>query len=156
MRYTKSMTTDKQVSAPISDELSALLSNQLLCSIATIGADGYPNSASVAFSHTPELSFVFSTDDSTRKAANIARNGKVAITVTDAEKRVTMQAEGVAVKLSREEFTEKYETYHFEKLPFTRFFKDIPTMSFYIVTPVHMKLTDINEKPWKVQEILPQ
>ncbi len=137
----------------MNEQLEKLLSTQLLCTIASLGDDGYPNAASVAFSHTADLTFIFSTDDSTRKAANIARNSKVAITVTDIESRVTMQAEAIATKLSREEFSEQYEAYHFEKLPFTRFFKDIPTMSFYILKPVHIKLTDINEKPWRVTEI---
>lgn len=137
----------------MNEQLENLLSTQLLCTIASIGEDGYPNAASVAFSHTPELAFIFSTDDSTRKAANIKRDGRVAITVTDPENRVTMQAEGLAKMISREEFAEKYEGYHFQKLPFTRFFKESPTMSFYLLTPAHIKLTDINVKPWRVTEI---
>lgn len=135
-------------------KLDELLSGQLLCTVATIDADGYPNAATVAFSHASDLTFVFSTDDGTRKAANIANNGRIALTVTDAENKITMQAVGTATKLSRKEFADTYERYHFEKLPFTRFFKDVPTMSFYAVKPIHMKLTDINQRPWQVTEII--
>lgn len=133
---------------------ATILASQKTCVIATNGRDGYPNAATVAFSHTSDMRFIFSTDDSTRKAANLSQDNRVAVTVTDVENRITIQAECDVLKLSREAFESSYAKAHFEKLPFTRVFQDIPTMSFYIATPVRLKLTDINQRPWKVEELI--
>ena len=138
----------------MSEQLHDLLHSQVVCIIATNGRDGYPNTATVAFSHTTDLGIIFSTDNSTRKAANIARDNRIAVTVTDAGKRITMQAECTVTTLSLDEFDKKYAEKHFQKLPFTRLFRDIPSMTFYIAKPVRMKLTDINQKPWHVTEII--
>lgn len=140
-------------SASLDQNVKELLSGQVTCVISTIGLDGAPNAATVAFMHTPELQFVFSTDESTHKATNISRDGRVAITVTDGVKLHTLQLEGVANRLTKEEFEQSYAERYFAKLPFTAPMMSNPTQAFYLVTPKRMKFTDISVKPWRVEQI---
>ena len=134
--------------------MSELLSSQVICTVSTIDNSGAPNAATVAYVHTPELSFVFSTDESTNKAINIHRDDRVAITVTDGVALHTLQLEGSARRLTREEFEAMYAEQYFEKLPFTAPMMDNPTQAFYCVTPKRVKFTDISVKPWQVNEII--
>ena len=134
-------------------DVLALLDTQLTCVVSTNGDDGYPNSATVAFSQNDIFEFVINTSRSSRKAGNIAKNNKVAITVTDTDARWTVQLEGDIRELPIDEFTENYSAKHYSKLPFTLPFKDIPDLSYFLVVPIHMKFTDASKQPWRVQEI---
>lgn len=136
------------------NEILDFLGSQIMCAIATNGADGFPNVASVAFSHTDALEFVIATDEASRKAKNMAADNKVALTVTDMSRKQTVQLEGEARRLSRQEFEKKYAEAHFKKLPFSLPFKAIPTQTYYVIVPTHMKLTDVSKKPWEVTEII--
>lgn len=132
----------------------AFLESQMTCVISTNGESGYPNSATVAFSNNDSYEFVIGTNIHSRKAGNIERNGKVAMTITDVEKRWTVQLEGDIRKLDPEEFQEKYAEHHYAKLPFSLPFKDIPEQANYLIKPTHMKLTEADKKPWIVHEII--
>lgn len=133
--------------------ISELLGSQVICTVSTIGIDGGPNAATVAFMHTADMQFVFSTDETTRKAVNISRDGRVALTVTDGIKLHTLQLEGDAKRLTKQEFELEYAQRYFEKLPFTSPMMSNPTQAFFVVAPRHMKFTDISVKPWRVEEI---
>lgn len=128
------------------------LNQHMLCVVSTINIDGWPNAATVAFSETTELELIISANESTHKAKNIAHENKVALTITDEATRRTVQLEGRAHKLTLEEFVQ-YEPHHYEKLPFTRKFKEIPQQAFYKITPTHLKATDISVIPWAVTEV---
>ncbi len=138
----------------MNDVAHELLNGQMLCVVATNGADGYPNAASVAFSHTNDFAFVFATDNGTRKAANLERDGRAAMTITDQVAKRTIQIEGTVTKITNEEFDADHAERHFGKLPFARHFRSNPANSFYILKPSSMKLTDINEVPWQVTNII--
>jgi general stress protein 26 len=133
-------------------DLLDFLDSQVLCVISSNGENGYPNSATVAFSNNDNLEFVIGTSLKSRKAGNIANNKKVAMTITDADKRWTVQLEGDIRQLSAEEFEQKYSEKHYRKLPFSLPFKNIPDQANFMVTPVHLKLTDASKKPWQVIE----
>lgn len=143
---------DDQNQPPTKADLTEFLDSQVICTISSNGEGGYPNSASVAFSSNDDLEFVIGTSVQSRKAANFARNGKVAMTITDAEKRWTVQLEGDVRQLTPEEFQTKYSEKHYAKLPFSLPFKDLPDQSNYLVVPVHLKLTEANKKPWVATE----
>lgn len=142
------------VDPSLSHDVNELLGGQVICTVSTIGHDGTPNAATVAFMHTPEMDFVFSTDESTRKATNISRDGRVAITVTDGVKLRTLQLEGTAKRLTKDEFEATYAQRYFDKLPFTSPMMSNPAQAFYVVTPLHMKFTDISVKPWRVETLV--
>lgn len=139
-------------SAPTKQDLIDFLDSQMLCVISSNGKDGYPNSATVAFSSNDDLELVIGTNLKSRKAANFARDNKVAMTITDAERRWTVQLEGDIEEVHWEEFEAKYSEKHYKKLPFSLPFKDIPDQTNFRITPVHIKLTEADKKPWVVTE----
>jgi len=137
---------------PTPDELNAWLEKQILCTIATVGEGGYPNAATVAFSNTDNFQFVVITDANSRKTANIARSSKVALTITNEADKYTLQLEGNATRLAWDEFEARYSKHHYAKLPFSLPFKDIPGQTPFVITPVHMRFSDINAHPWELTE----
>ena len=76
------------------------------------------------------------------------------MTITDVQKRWTLQLEGDIRKLDPQEFSDTYAEHHHAKLPFSLPFKDIPDQANYLITPVHLKLTEANKQPWVVHELL--
>lgn len=148
---TQDMTQGRQGLKPTKAELYAWLEKQILCVLATQGEGGYPNAATVAFSQTDDLAFVIITDGASRKAANIAANPRVAMTVTNEDDRYTLQLEGDAKKLSWDEF-DAYAEYHYKKLPFSLPFKDIPGQTPFLITPTHMRFSDVSVRPWELTE----
>lgn len=149
---TQDMTPGREGLKPTKDQLYDWLDKQVLCAIASQGADGYPNVASVAFSQTKDLRFVIITDKDSRKAGNIARDSKVAMAITNSDDRYTLQLEGNARQLSWDEFDE-FAEHHYAKLPFSLPFKDIPGQTPYVITPTHMRFTDASVRPWELTDI---
>lgn len=137
---------------PTKEELRQWLDKQILCTIATNGEGGYPNAASVAFSQSDDLQFVIITDKNSRKAGNLARDGKVALTITNQDDKYTLQLEGDARRLSWEEF-DPFAEHHYAKLPFSLPFKDIPGQTPFVIVPTHMRFSDVSVRPWELTEI---
>lgn len=149
---TQDMTPGQAGFKPTAQELCAWLDKQILCVIASHGKDGYPNAATVAFSQSDDLRFVIITDKDSRKAENMGRNDKVAMTITNENDRYTLQLEGTAKQLTWEEF-EPYSEHHYAKLPFSLPFKDIPGQTPFLITPTHMRFGDISVRPWEYTDI---
>lgn len=147
------MTPGREGFTPTREELFVWLDKQILCTIGTIGADGYPQGATVAFSQDEALDFLIITDGDSRKAANMRANNKVSLTVTNEDNRYTVQCEATAQELSWEEFA-PYESHHYEKLPFSLPFKDIQGQTPFLITPVHLRFSDVSVRPWKLTEIV--
>lgn len=145
------METQKQVLNPTKKELTEWLEKQWLCVIATNGNDGFPNAATVAFSHNDSFDFFIITDIATRKARNINRDKHVAVTITNEAERCTLQFEGEATQLSWQEFAPQIEHHH-RKLPFTAALSDIPGQTVFRITTSHAKFTDITVRPWELTE----
>lgn len=137
----------KQGFKPTNEELKEWLDKQMLCVIASHGDDGYPNAASVAFSQNDDFAFVIITDKDSRKIKNIRADSKVALTITNADDRYTLQIEGDARELMWEEFM-PFERHHYDKLPFSLPFKDIPGKVPVIIVPTRMRFGDITVNPW--------
>lgn len=150
---TQDMTPGRQGFAPTAAELYEWLDKQLLCTIATLGAEGFPNTATVAFSQTPDMTFVVITAADSRKARNIARDDRVAMTITNESERYTVQLEGYARQLTWDEFA-PYEEYHYQKLPFSLPFKDIPGQAPFLITPTRVRFSDVSVRPWLTTEVI--
>lgn len=148
---TQDMTPGRTGFKPSKSELYDWLDKQVLCVISTLGETGYPNAATVAFSQDENLNFVIITDGSSRKAGNIGRDGRVALTITNEDDRQTVQLEGDARQLSWDEF-EQYAVHHYEKLPFSLPFKDIPGQTPFVLVPTHIRFTDASVRPWELTE----
>ncbi len=149
---TQDMTPGRAGFKPSKAETYEWLDKQILCTIGTIGEGGYPNGATVAFSQTEALECVIITDTGSRKAANMRANSKVSLTITNENERYTLQLEGDARELSWDEFV-PYETHHYEKLPFSLPFKDIPGQTPFLITPTHLRFRDVSVRPWELTEI---
>lgn len=150
---TQDMTPGRKGFKPTKVELYTWLDEQILCTIGTVGVGGYPNGATVAFSQTQALEFVIITDTSSRKAANMRANSKVSLTITNEDERYTVQLEGDARELSWDEFA-TYERHHYEKLPFSLPFKDIPGQTPFLIVPTHLRFSDVSVRPWELTTLI--
>jgi len=133
-------------------EIEAFLNTQQLGRIATIGPEGQPQLANVAFSQNHKLELVIGTSASSRKARNIERDSRVAFEATDPEKRYTVQFEGNARRLSHEEFDARAQD-HFNKLPGSLPFKDIPGQAYFLLEPTWVRFSDCSVRPWAITEL---
>lgn len=136
---------------PSRSELSEFLQTQTLCVISTLDEAGAPQSAIVAFSETSDGSFIIGTSQSSRKSHNIDNDPRVAMSITDLEKRYTLQIGGIARKLEPEEF-EAYADVHYEQLPSSRPFKDLPGQVHVIIKPTYIRFSDCSTYPWLLTE----
>lgn len=136
---------------PTRTELSQFLKDQPLCTVATINPEGVPNAATVAFSETVKGDFIIGTDTKSRKSVNIDTNPNVAMTITDVDKRYTVQLEGLAHKLSPQEF-ELYAEEHYRQLPNSRPYKDAPGQVSIMIKPTHIRFSDVSSYPWVVTD----
>lgn len=137
--------------APSEAEIGQFLRTQRLCVVASLADDGRPQAATVAFSEHPGLELIIGTSQSSRKAANVARDGRVAIVVTDGDNRYTVQYEGLATEITKAELA-PYEAAHFAKLPGSLPFKDLPDQIYILVKPLFVRFSDCNPYPWRLTE----
>ncbi|HMH69945.1 MAG TPA: pyridoxamine 5'-phosphate oxidase family protein [Candidatus Saccharimonadales bacterium] len=119
--------------------------------IATVGPNGQPQAANVAFSQNDQLELIIGTSATSRKALNIDRDLRVAYEVTDPDRRYTVQFEGIAHRLSSDEFAEREAT-HFAKLPGSLPFKDIKGQVYFLLQPTWVRFSDCGVHPWAVTE----
>ncbi len=80
-------------------EMLAYMQRHKLAVVATIGADGGPQSALVGVGTTHALEVVFDTLSTTRKHANLQRDRRTAVTFSGPGEQ-TLQYEGVALPVS--------------------------------------------------------
>jgi nitroimidazol reductase NimA-like FMN-containing flavoprotein (pyridoxamine 5'-phosphate oxidase superfamily) len=117
-------------------------------SIATLKEDGAPSVAYVAYSHTDNLEIIIGTSIHSRKAENILRDPRVALEITDEAQLLTVQIEGTAVLLDRDEFEEKYASAHYGKLPESAPFDVVEEQRKFLITPTFIRFNDCNTYPW--------
>lgn len=146
------MTPGRKGFKPTKEELYDWLDKQVLCNVASIGEDGYPNAATVAFSQDKQLNFFIITDEQSRKSINISRDARVCLTITNEDDRYTVQLEGDAHKLTWEEFEAQQADYHYKKLPVSLPFKDIPGQVPVHISPKHIRFSDVSVRPWELTE----
>ena len=132
---------------PTEAEVADWLNTVPLGVLSTLGPEGQPQAATVAFSETNALELIIGTSETSRKAANIARDKRVSYTATEPEQRNTNQYEGTARKLTDEEMYE-YAERHFKKLPYSAPFRNVKGQCYFLLTPVWARFSDCNPYPW--------
>ena len=140
---------------PTRAELSEFLRAQPLCTFSSVDSEGKPQGATVAFSETVDGNFIIGTIELSRKSTNVDANPNVAMTITDMERRYTVQLEGTARKLRAEAFA-AYAEYHYEQLPASRPFKDAPGQINILVSSKYIRFSDCNPRPWAVTDFTPE
>ncbi len=136
---------------PTLGEVAAFLDTQQLGRIATLGPDGQPQIANVAFSQNDRLDLLIGTSELSRKARNIRHDSRVAFEATDSDKRYTVQFEGNARLLTHDELEERVPA-HFEKLPGSLPFKDIQGQAYFLLEPTWVRFSDCTVYPWAASE----
>jgi len=91
------------------DEVVGFLSRQKHGVVASLAADGSPQSAVVGIAVSAQGEIVFDTLLDTRKAANLSRDPRVSLTVFEGEK--TVQLDGVADRLQGAELERMLKVY---------------------------------------------
>lgn len=139
---------------PTREELNEFLKGQILCTFSTLDATGAPQGATVAFSVAKSGELIIGTNETSRKAQNVEHDGRVAVTVTDAGERFTVQIQGSARKLDEATFIAEYADEHYAQRPESLPFKDLPGQAHIIVTPKVIRFSDCNPHPWVVTEFV--
>lgn len=114
-------------------------------------SNGIPEAALVGFAAMEDLNLVFGTDTTTRKFQNIQNNSRVAIVVTDDERR-TVQFEGVVSVLIGQELAE-YKKVYFTKIPNAQKYEDKPNQIYLKVMPIWLRYTEFKDNNYDVFEI---
>ncbi|MEO5499233.1 MAG: pyridoxamine 5'-phosphate oxidase family protein [Candidatus Saccharimonadales bacterium] len=137
---------------PTHTEVYEWLKEQPLGVLSTLNEAGAPQSATVAFSVTEFGDLLVGTSEGSRKSQNIDHDSRVAFTITDSERRITVQIEGVARKLAQVAFEMDYEAEHYKQRPESLPFKDEPGQCHIFITPQHVRFSDCRPKEWAITE----
>jgi len=137
---------------PTRDEVNDFLRAQVLCVLSTLDETGAPQGATVAFSVARSGELIIGTAETSHKSRNIDHDGRVAVTVTDAGERFTVQLQGIARKLTEEEFNTQYSDEHYAQRPESLPFKDEPGQAHIAITPRSIRFSDCNPHSWAITE----
>ncbi len=137
---------------PTREQVNEFIQQVIIGVLSTVDADGAPMGATVAFSTTANGCLLVGTQESSRKSRNISGDPRVAATITDADRRYTLQLEGIARKLSSAEFERNYAAEHYRQRPESLPFKDRPGECHILVEPLHIRFADCNASPWVTTE----
>lgn len=110
-----------------------------------------PRAAVIDFSETENLEIIFTTMQYYRKYEDLLDNPKVAFAF-GAQGEPTVQYEGIARELTREEF-KPYQDYHVSKNPVEAKFAAMDEARFFKVVPTWIRYADYGAKPNDIFEI---
>ena len=137
---------------PTREQVNDWLRGQVLCVLSTLDGTGAPMGATVAFSVATDGKLLIGTSESSRKSHNLDHDNRVAMTVTDSDARMTVQLEGTAIKLDEKTFEQSYADEHFRQRPESLPFRDKPGQCHILVTPTHLRFSDVCVYPWAITE----
>jgi pyridoxine/pyridoxamine 5'-phosphate oxidase len=137
---------------PTREQIYEFVRSQVLGVISTLDNDGAPMNATVAFSVTEDAKLIVGTSETSHKSQNIDGDSRVAVVITDVEKRYTLQVQGTARKVTQETFEAQYADEHYGQRPQSLPFKDKPGQCHILITPTHMRFSDCSTNPWAITE----
>lgn len=124
-------------------DLLDFLTTRVLCTVATLNADGKPEAAYVGYSQTDDLKLYFGTSNQTRKYKNLQANQNVAIVIADFEGEV--QYEGVAIEVTDPTHRAEVEARHIEKVPNAKNFLNDSNQAYFEITPTWIRFIQHTE-----------
>ncbi len=139
---------------PSRSEVNLWLKEQPLGVLSTLDETGAPHGSTVAFSVTEYGDILIGTRDDSRKSEYIDRDNRVAFTVTDSERRITVQLQGIARKIAQTAFELDYAKEHYYQRPQSLPFKDDAGQCHILVTPLSLYLSDCQPKEWVVSKFI--
>lgn len=120
--------------------------------LSTISKNGKPQSACVGIAVTPELRLIFDTTTDSRKYGNLMHSSVVSF-VIGRENAQTIQYEGVAHNINKDEIKDTLEIY-FDKFPDGLDRKvNWDNITYFIVEPTWIRYSDFNEAIPEIKEI---
>ena len=126
------------------DDVVGWLQKQRHGVVASIAADGAPQSAVVGIAVSPEGEVVFDTLLDTRKAQNLTARPRVSLTVFEGEQ--TVQLDGVADRLEGAELARLQKVY-FAAFPDGPERLAWPGISYWRITPKWVRWSDFGARP---------
>ena len=143
------MITDEQ-----KQQVLNLLRTEFICVASTIGSNGFPESAALAFTTFDDLTIAFQTPNTTRKYKNLQTNAHVSIVVGwDVQKMLTVQYEGEARELTDEQEINKTRMAQLAKNPASKKYAYLPENKYFVVTPKWLRYTDLQKHPTDIFEV---
>lgn len=126
-------------------ELLVFLRHHRLAVQSSVAAIGQPQAAIVGFAVSDQFEIVFDTVDSTRKAANLRRDPRVALVIGWDEEQ-TVQIEGIADEPVGEEL-ERLKRVYFEVYPDGVQRQQWPGITYFRVHPSWIRYSDYRVSP---------
>ncbi len=137
----------------IKDKILKFISKQTLTVISTIDIGGVkPESAVIAFAENENLEIVFGTSNKTRKYKNLQKNSHVSFVIGWDSEVGTVQYEGTAKELSREEYL-PYANILIAKNPRSEKFVQKEDQKYFLVKPIWIRILDMTKIPDETFEI---
>lgn len=126
------------------------LKNHKLAVMATVGVDGKPEAATVAFTLSNDGVIIVATSSASRKLHNIKSGSEVALVVGWEDK--TVQIEGNAAILKDDNVIKKYEAQHLVNNPGSVDYAKQPEQKYIVIHPKWLRFTDFRSMPPTIQE----
>ncbi len=137
----------------VKDKILDFFKKHLLGVVSTIHTQGNsPESAVVAFVETSKLEIVFGTSNRSRKYHNILKNNHVCFVIGWDSQIGTIQYEGLARELSKEESVQ-YANLQASKNPQSQKFINLGDQRYFMVEPKWIRFLDNSENPPQSYEI---
>jgi pyridoxine/pyridoxamine 5'-phosphate oxidase len=121
-------------------ELITFIRTQKWAVVASVGQGGQPQAAVVGLAVTDDLELVFDTLGSTRKAANLARDPRIAVVIGWDDEQ-TVQLEGIADQPTGEELARLQRAY-FDRFPDGPARLAWPGLTYFRVRPTWARYSD--------------
>jgi hypothetical protein len=139
----------------LKQELVDLLRKNLLAVQATRSPGGAPQAAVVGIAVSDELELCFDTVDTSRKAQNLRRDGRISFVVGwDLEDARTLQLEGVADEPEGDELSRVKQLY-LARFPDGVARQAWPGITYYRVRPTWIRLSDFSGAEPLIREVTP-
>jgi pyridoxine/pyridoxamine 5'-phosphate oxidase len=126
------------------------LRNQQHMVVATVDKEGKPEAALVCFAEIEDLSLIFGTNITSRKAINLQNNAHIAV-VFGYNERITVQYEGKASIITED--VDKYKQIYFKKSPSSTEHESEQNEGYIKIIPSWIRYTDIDKKPEETFEL---
>ncbi|MBP3548230.1 MAG: pyridoxamine 5'-phosphate oxidase family protein [Alistipes sp.] len=122
----------------IDKRFAKFIAKHHVLTVATVGESGVPYVANCFYAYDPKRNiFVFTSDTTTRHGSEMARDGRVALSIV-LETRVVGRVEGLQVEGVAEAGDSEAKSVYIKRFPYAA----VAPLTLWMVRPTMLKLTD--------------
>lgn len=132
-------------------KILSFLKSRIHAVISTVSTAHQPESALIGFGETEQLEIIFGTETTTRKYQNLKKNPNAAFVFGWEEDSITVQYEGIARELPKDEWDKYLKMYH-DKVPSAKKYQSFPNQTYFIVIPTWIRYSDLSGEAEVVEE----